>query len=319
MVMLFFPGPNAAAGELPFSRLASTMRQLAQLYQETMARLEQAGIDDARQEALQLFEYCLGLGRSDLLLRPEQEIDEQAAGLLAAALTRRLTREPLQHITGTREFWSLDFIVSPAVLIPRPETEFLLDRVLALLRGYGYRGGPVLDMCTGSGVIATILALELGAEPVIAVDLSEAALRVAVRNWKKHGQDKIVQPLCADLFTAFRADASFELIVANPPYIAEADLATLQPEVRDWEPKTALFAGPRGLAIIEQLARRGHEFLRAGGWFFVEIGSDQEAEVYSLFAGQGEKRYENVEVLRDWSGRPRVLQARKTGGMPWTR
>lgn len=289
------------------------MKQLAQLYQEATARLEQAGIEDASQEALQLFEHCLRLGRKDLLLRPDLEVDEQEAGRLAAALARRLAREPLQYITGTREFWSLDFIVSPAVLIPRPETEFLLDRVLAMLRRYGYRGGPVLDMCTGSGVIATILALELGAGSVIAVDRSSAALQVAVQNWQKHGRAGVVQPLCADLFTAFRPEARFELIVANPPYVAERDMATLPPEVRDWEPESALFAGPRGLAIVEQLAGQGHAFLQAGGWLFMEIGADQEAEVYSLFAGSAEKRYERVEVLRDWSGRPRVLQARKTG------
>ncbi|HBI14327.1 MAG TPA: peptide chain release factor N(5)-glutamine methyltransferase [Desulfobulbaceae bacterium] len=289
------------------------MRQLAQLFQHTTARLEQAGIEDARQEALQLFEHCLGLGQNDLLLRPELVVGEQKAGLLAIALARRLTREPLQYITGTREFWSLGFIVTPAVLIPRPETEFLLDRVLAVLRTDGYNGGPVLDMCTGSGVIAAILALELDAGSVIAVDSSYAALRVAVQNWKRHGRDGVIQPLCADLFTAFRHNARFELIVANPPYVAEADLVTLQPEVRDWEPKTALFAGPRGFSVIEQLACHGHEFLRAGGWLFMEIGSDQETEAHSLFTGQAEKRYERVEVLRDWSGRPRVLQARKTG------
>jgi release factor glutamine methyltransferase len=294
------------------------MRQLAQLYQETRALLEQAGIEDASQETLQLFEHCLGLGRNDLLLRPEQAVDEQKAGLLAAALARRLAREPLQYITGIREFWSLDFIVSPAVLIPRPETEFLLDRVLAVVRRHGYSGGPVLDMCTGSGVIASVLALELGAGPVIAVDSSKAALRVAVQNWKKHGQEEVVQPLCADLFNAFRAAACFELIVANPPYIAETDLAALQPEVRDWEPKTALLAGARGMDVIEQLVGQGHQFLRAGGWLFMEIGADQETEVYALFAGKADARYENVEVLRDWSGRPRVLQARKTGGIPWT-
>ena len=211
---------------------------------------------------------ALGWGGSDLLLRPELEVGEQETVRLAAALARRLAREPLQYITGTREFWSLDFIVSPAVLIPRPETEFLLDRVLAVLRRYGYSGGPVLDMCTGSGVIATILALELGARSVIAVDRSRVALQVALQNWKKHGQDGVVQPLCADLFTAFGPEARFELIVANPPYVAERDLVMLQPEVRDWEPESALFAGPRGLAIIEQLARAG-ACVSAGRWLAV--------------------------------------------------
>ena len=287
--------------------------QLAQLFQETQDRLARAGIEDARQEALQLFEFCLGLDARQLLLRPALAVDDQRLDRLAAALARRLAREPLQYITGTREFWSLDFIVSPDVLIPRPETEFLLDRVLAVLGRQGYAGGPVLDMCTGSGVIASVLALELRCRTVVAVDQSLAALRVAVRNWQRHGQAQVMQPLCADLFTAFTPSTRFELIVANPPYVAAGERAALQPEVRDWEPPAALFAGPRGMDIIAQLVHQGGAFLQPGGWLFVEIGADQEAEVLTLFTGQAQTRYEDVAVLRDWSGRPRVLQARKTG------
>ncbi|MFZ5799133.1 MAG: peptide chain release factor N(5)-glutamine methyltransferase [Thermodesulfobacteriota bacterium] len=289
------------------------MSSLIHLYEDVVGRLAKAGIENARQEALQLLEFCLGLGQNELLLRPGREVEAGKAAALADAVARRLRREPLQYITGSREFWSLDFTVSPDVLIPRPETEFLLDRVLAVLGRHGYHGGPVLDMCTGSGVIATILALELGPSTLVAADKSLAALRVARRNWQQHGQEARILPLCADLFSACTPKLRFELIVANPPYVADEELPALQPEVRDWEPKAALLAGARGMDVIERLAGEGHGFLQAGGWMFVEIGADQERDVYSLFAGKAEKRYERVEVLRDWSGRPRVLQARKTG------
>lgn len=290
------------------------MTQLAHLFRDAVARLAQAGITEARQEALQLLEFSLGVTPTEVHTHPEQEIDGERAGLFAALLGRRLAREPLQYITGRREFWSLEFEVSPAVLIPRPETEFLLDRVLTVLKAKGWPAGPVLDMCTGSGVIAAVLALELRAAQVIAVDHSRAALQVAVRNWQRHGLAARVHPVGADLFSALAPGARFALIVANPPYIADGESAALQPEVRDWEPQTALFAGPRGLDVIQQLARQAYAFLLPGGWLFVEIGADQETEVLGLFTGEAARSYEQVAVLRDWSGRPRVLQARKPDG-----
>lgn len=285
--------------------------QLGRLYQDTVDQLDRAGIEHAEIDAVQLFEFCLGVTREKLFLYPEMQVDEEQARRLDELLQRRLKREPLQYIVGTREFWSREFIVSPAVLIPRPETEFLLEHVLAVVRRGGFRNGPILDMCTGSGVIALVLAIELGAKNILAVDRSFAALQIAARNRARHADVDTVSLLCSDLFNGLQTDARFELIVANPPYVSGADLASLQPEVREWEPHTALLGGRMGLDIIEKLAFQGHTHLEEGGWIFIEIGADQENAVYSLFIEQAGKVYEDVAVVPDWSGRPRVLQARK--------
>ncbi len=285
--------------------------RFAQLYRQAVKRLSQAGIDEAGNDAVLLLEWCFGLTRSLLFLHGEQEADVERLACFEDALERRAAREPLHYITGIREFWSLDFVVSPAVLIPRPETEFLLDHVLSTCGRAGFAGGPVLDMCTGSGVIAVVLALELGADRVLAVDQSFSALQVARGNIQKHRQSGRVDLLCSDLFSAIRPGPAFELIVANPPYVADGVLASLQPEVRDWEPESALAAGNRGLDIIERLVRQAPYFLKPGGWLFLEIGADQKAAVDHLMAGRDGSAYDSVAVVADWAGRPRVLQARK--------
>ncbi len=287
--------------------------RFAQLYRQAVKRLSQAGIDEAGNDAALLLEWCFGLTRSLLFLHGEQEADVERLACFEDALERRAAREPLHYITGIREFWSLDFVVSPAVLIPRPETEFFLDHILSTCGRAGFSGGPVLDMCTGSGVIAVVLALELGPERILAVDQSFAALQVARGNIHKHRQAGRVDLLCSDLFSAIRPEPAFELIVANPPYVAAGALASLQPEVRDWEPEAALAAGARGLDIIERLIRQACFFLKPGGWLFLEIGADQKEAVYRLVAGQDGSAYDRIAVVPDWAGRPRVLQARKKG------
>lgn len=287
--------------------------QLARLHQETVNKFLLAGIEDAESNAAQLLCFCLGLTRSELFLRASNEM---SAGLLEDCnilVTRRLAREPLHYITGTKEFWSLDFTVSPAVLIPRPETEFLLDQVLQTLAVSGFQDGAVLDMCTGSGVISIILALELNAKKVIAVDRSKKALHVAAENISRHGKVTEISLICSDLFSAINPQTEFELIVANPPYVSEFELDNLQPEVREWEPKTALGAGEKGLDVIEALASQVPEYLLPGGWLFLEIGAQQKKPVQSLFADHAEGAFDEVEVIPDWAGRPRVLKARRKG------
>lgn len=281
------------------------------MYREAVDSLRRAGIREAGIDARQLLEHFLEVSGTELLLHPEREVDEGRAASLAAAVRRRVAREPLQYIVGTREFWSLDFFVSPAVLIPRPETEFLLDRLLSVVRGSGCTDPLILDMCTGSGVIAVVLAVESASEKIIAVDRSPAALQVAARNIARHGQTESVSLVCSDLFGGLRPGSRFAFIVANPPYIADGDFPSLPPEVSEWEPRPALLAGRRGLDIIRRLAAEGHRYLLPGGWLFIEIGADQQEEVYSLFAGRAASWYDRVAVLPDWAGRPRVLQARR--------
>lgn len=282
-----------------------------QLLQETVHTLEQADIDDAQAEAFQIIEFCFGMSRSQLFLQQKQLVPDEGYFIYQDVIKRRTAREPLQYITGIREFWSLDFHVSPAVLIPRPETEFLLDRVLSVCRQYEITPRAILDMCTGSGVIAVILAQELSAASIVAVDKSEQALQIASRNLDNHNVADRVQLVCSDLFSVFSKNRQFDLIVSNPPYVATHYLETMQPEVKFWEPHSALFAGAKGLDIIIKLADSGHKHLNSGGWMFIEIGDDQSEDVEQLFMSHKSRAYEKVEVLPDWSGRPRVLQARK--------
>lgn len=285
--------------------------QFAQLYEDTVSKLRQVGIDDAVVDAVLLFEFCFGLTRSQLFLHGAEEVPAESLHGFYSVLDRRLSREPLHYITGIREFWSLDFIVSPAVLVPRPETEFVLDTVLAIMKKHGYCHGPVLDMCTGSGVIAVVLARELDGCNVAAVDNSTDALLIAQQNIYKFGLEKNITLICSDLFTALRQEVQYEIIVANPPYIAEEDMIGLQPEVRDWEPRSALTSGPEGLNVIERMADQAYRHLLPGGWLFVEIGSDQGEKIKDLFTDHTSKEYDSVAVLTDWSGRSRLLQARR--------
>jgi len=285
--------------------------QFSQLYENAISKLSQAGIDSAPVDAFLLFEFCFGLTRSQLILHGANEVPAQKLIRFNLVLERRLSREPLHYITGMREFWSLDFVVSPAVLIPRPETEFVIDTVLATMKKQGYHQGPVLDMCTGSSVIAVVLSLELEADNVVAVDISTDALIIAKQNICKFGLEEKITLICSDLFTALRENMQYEVIVANPPYISEDDIIDLQPEVRDWEPRSALTGGSDGLDLIERIADQAYRYLVPGGWLFVEIGSDQREKVDELFSCHGSKEYDNIAILPDWSGHPRFLQARK--------
>jgi release factor glutamine methyltransferase len=285
--------------------------QLAQFYQDTFQKFSQAGIEDARSDTVHLLCFCLGLTRTQLFLHSAKEINDRQLQRCRELVCRRLAREPLHYITGTREFWSLEFQVSPAVLIPRPETEFLLEQVLKTLGQTGYKGGTILDMCTGSGVISVVLALELDASRVIAVDRSEEALRIAAVNIARHKKKNEISLVCSDLFSALNPHRGFELIVANPPYIAVSEFEDLQPEVQKWEPETALVAGSKGLDVIEKLADHIFEYLMPGGWLFIEIGADQKESVYAIFAGHASDAYGCIEIINDWSERPRVLKARR--------
>ena len=272
-------------------------------------QLARAGIEDADLDARLLFQHLTAMTRSQLVLHCKQSVDDRTIKQYRQLVLQRSQRIPLQYLTGSQEFWSLDFLVSPAVLIPRPETEFLLERVLAACPpgcGISY----ALDLCTGSGVIAVVLAKELGC-PVIAVDLSEAALAVAAINLSRHQVTHQVALVCGDLFAALNHVQKFDLIVSNPPYIADEQIGQLEPEVRVAEPYLALSGGPTGLGMIERIAARAAGYLHPGGWIFLEIGADQKNAVEALFKAQ---QYDEVRVINDWAGRPRVLQARYRRG-----
>jgi release factor glutamine methyltransferase len=282
---------------------------LKQLYLESVRRLAAAGVAEPEVEAALLLGHVLGYSRSQFFLALEQEIPPPQLFLFATLLSRRLLREPLAYLTGEQEFWSLPFAVSRQVLIPRPETEELLEKIFATVRQEGLPSGPVLDLGVGSGAITVVLARELPERLVFGADLSLAALEVARENSLRHRVRSRIFLVNSDWLTAIRQERRFALVVSNPPYIAAAVLDTLQPEVRDFEPHRALSGGADGLSEIRALAAQVHRVMLAGGLFFMEIGADQQEAVLKIFSSFPE--YDRLQVHPDLAGLPRIFQARR--------
>ena len=274
-------------------------------------QLEVAGVEQAALEVELLLGFCIGKNRAGMFLAARVEVDERQEREFLTLLARRASHEPTAYILGEREFWSLSFLVNPAVLIPRPETEFLLEAVFAVTKNGQGQPGPVLDLCCGSGVIGIILALEMG-RMVTAVDLSAQALQVTRENATRHRVADRLALVQADLLSAFVPRPYFSLVVSNPPYVSEQELRDgLQPDVARFEPHMALDGGIGGLDIIKRIRSTLPQVLMPGGEFFMEIGADQGPAVMQFFAGDdGERIFERVEVLQDYSGRDRVLHAK---------
>lgn len=279
-----------------------------------VAELNAAGVPDCITDVHLLLCHCLQKSRTGLLLAAREEVPGEAKRQFLSLLARRSRREPLAYILGVQEFWSREFMVSPAVLIPRPETEFMLEEVLGQVgRDGGLADGMIVDLCCGSGVIAIILAIEL-ARTVTAIDLSADALAVTRANCLRHGVANRVRLVRSDLFTGLAKREQCALIVSNPPYVSRAALIEeLEPEVRDHEPWLALDGGDRGLDIIRRIREHLHCLLKVGGLFFMEIGHDQGDAVLELFSlvQDGEAEFAEVRLLKDYAGRDRVLMARR--------
>lgn len=283
----------------------------------------QAGIAEAGQEAELLLSWVLAAGqkghqawdeRAGLVLAADRPLSSAQIEKLRQAAARRSRREPLAYIIGEWEFWSLPFAVDPGVLIPRPETELLVEEALRLapqLRGGAGRPLTILDLGTGSGILAVVLARELAPARVIAVDRSPAALAVARRNVCRHRVESRVSLLAADWLSALAAGkALFDLVVANPPYVEDVALPGLEPEVRDYEPRQALDGGAAGMAQIRRLAAELPPFLRPGGGLLMEIGWDQQGVVEQLLAP--DNAWREVRILPDLAGLPRLLCCRRS-------
>ncbi|MDK9708612.1 MAG: peptide chain release factor N(5)-glutamine methyltransferase [Desulforhopalus sp.] len=285
--------------------------RLVELLESAALQLEKAGVAESQLEARLLLEACLAKTRTELFLLGQTEVPVEDEARYIDLINRRKQREPVAYILKEQEFWSMQFLVTPAVLIPRPETEFLLDRVLALVNPQNLRRGHLLDLCCGSGVIATVLARETG-EDVFAVDLSRAALAVTRSNLQRHNLLARVAMVQADLFSAFSHNRQFSLIVSNPPYVSSFDIEhTLEPEVAEHEPRLALDGGDGGMDIIRRIRRDVSQFMCPGGQLFMEIGADQGEEVRLLFAEEfdGSPAFEKVDILVDYADRDRVLHA----------
>jgi len=280
---------------------------VADFYKKAVHLLAEAEIPDPEIEVSFLLGYLLNKSRAEVFLAGPDSLSLDHQKKLDDLLNERLRRIPLAYVIGEQEFWSRTFSVSPDVLIPRPETEQLLQIVLRTMADHGNMVRWALDLGTGSGVIASVLALELPLARVLAVDRSMAALQVATQNITRHNLAARVLPVCADWGGALQSEG-FDLIVSNPPYIANDAMSDLAPEVKT-EPWTALDGGHQGMNDIVKIAGQLERLLNDGGWFFMEIGYDQKELVLELF--QGITCMIEVAVHHDYAGMPRVLQARK--------
>lgn len=282
---------------------------ILKLLQWTTDYFKRNNVAEPRASAEVLLAHVLSEDRLFLYLNYDRPMD---AGELAAFRTfvkRRLAGEPNQYITGTQEFWSLPFRVNPDVLIPRPETEILLEAVLEFLGSVEY-GVSILDLGTGSGAIAIALARELGAARIVATDLSMAALKLARENARLNQVDRNIHFVCCDMFSAFSiASQEFKVVVTNPPYVSQAEFSELPREIRDYEPRYALDGGPDGLAAISHIIREAPTVLSQTGALIMEMGADQAESVSTLV--RDSHHYQTYRTIKDYSGIDRVLVAIK--------
>ena len=305
---------------------------------EGMAQLRAAQIPSHTLATELLLMHALGRDRAWMYSHPEEPLDPAATEKFLALIARRAAGEPVQYLTGKQEFWGLEFEVTPAVLIPRPETEHVMEVALARLGERGIKihmdtGAPretlrVADVGTGSGCLAVALAWELPHAEIFATDISAPALEVARRNAERHGVTDRIHFLQCDLLTGLEqidsssegarhaapasraAGSSFDLIVSNPPYIPRSEAAHLQREVRDHEPHSALFGGPTGVEIYQRLIDQAHGLLRDRGILVLELGHDSAEHVRGIFDAQA--AWTKVAITMDLAGIPRVLAAERS-------
>ncbi len=275
--------------------------------------LEAANIENASYDAKELMLHCLNISSTDFFLKREESIDEDTKLRYEALINRRVSHEPLQHITGIAYFYGREFNVNSSVLIPRYDTENLVERVLKLVK----RGDHILDMCTGSGCIIETIALEsrLTREEAVflGVDISKEALKVARANKEKLGADA-VDFMQSDLFENLNDNLrnSFDIIVSNPPYIKTAVIEELDKEVKLHDPYIALDGSSDGLKFYKKITEEAIHFLKKDGYLAYEIGSDQAEEVREIMASKG---FVNIEVYKDLSGLDRVVIAKLEDGL----
>jgi release factor glutamine methyltransferase len=267
--------------------------------------LAERGVENARLDAEVLLADVLGFDRAGLFAARRPGLDDRERRAFDALIARRARREPLQHVRGRQEFFSREFLVDHRVLVPRPETETLVEVALSLARPSGH--ATVLDLGCGSGVVAITLALELPGTTIFASDVSPEAIEVARENARRLNVAGRIEFGCGDLFAAVRR-RRFDLVVSNPPYVPRVELERLAPEVRDYEPRVALDGGRDGLDFYRRLAPTVSDVLAEEGVVVVEMGHGQSSAAAEIFAAAGLRV---VSVERDLAGIERVLVVRR--------
>ena len=267
-------------------------------------------IESARTEVEILLAHTLGTRRIDLYLNYDQPLGDDELGRFKSLIKRRVDGEPVAYITGIREFWSMALAVNPSVLIPRPETECLVEAVLPFLDSHPGSTKRVMEMGAGSGAIVIALAHEHPEHRYVAMDRSAAALETARQNARTHKLDHRIDWFCGNWEAALAPDReTFDLIVSNPPYIRSGDISGLQPEIRNYEPRIALDGSGDGLRCLRHIIQSAHRYLRTGGLIALEMGCDQAADVERIAGAVG--HYGPPRVVKDYSGLDRVALMEK--------
>jgi release factor glutamine methyltransferase len=282
-----------------------------------VSRLTAENVPSPRMNAELLLMFTLSCDRAYLYAHPERELSADEKSRYDAVLAERARGVPAQYITGHQEFWGMDLIVSPAVLIPRPETEHLIETVLdcagrAPVRQVETKVSAerfrIADVGTGSGCIALALAKEFAQAEIFATDISSAALEIARANASRHQLESRIRFLEADLLSGVEIN-SFDFVVSNPPYVGESEEDQVQLEVRKFEPRSAVFAGPTGLEVIERLISQAYSALKPRGWLVMEVSGTIVEAVKRFLSG-----WDDVRINADLQSIPRVVLARKRAG-----
>ena len=274
---------------------------------ESTNALERVDSPTARLDAEVLLAFCLGCDRLEFLKNPAMTIGKKQQSKFSKLLARRLRWEPVAYITGRKNFWTFSLNVNKDVLIPRPDTEIIVEETIAVCRDIDSTEINILDVGTGSGAIALALVQEISRGNVTATDISTSALALARENARLLKLEDKIDFRQGDLFEPL--EEVFDIIVSNPPYISEEEYKELPNGVKDYEPQIALLAGKNGLEFYEKLIDQAPGYLKKNGWLLLEIGAKQKKEVCTLMEDAG--RYDSVTMRRDYAGLPRVVRARR--------
>ena len=288
-----------------FQTIGQALRNISEIFKNK-------GIINSERETEILLSYFLKMNRSDIYLNGDRKLKNIEKLQLEDMIKKRLKKIPLQYITKHQEFMGMDFLVGKGVLIPRPETEILVEEVIKKLKNYKYSDNiEVADLGTGSGVIAISIAKFINNITVYATDISKKSLQIALKNAQKHSCENKIIFLYGDLFEPFKNKIekfSLEAIISNPPYINSCDFKSLSPEVRDNEPKIALFGGTDGINYYRKIIKKSSQYLKRNGFLALEVDVNQSKIVKELLIGENNFNQE-IEIIKDYLGIERVVIA----------